>query len=157
MRPEIRSTINRHRNLVGISETNRGLALNKSTTSATTTTVKDDWPSGLGCPAFSTFQMFNSPQMDRRQSTSIRLEDDAVDQNGVARFADDWGMPPTDDATIAPWIDYPVSVIMFNFQSLSSFVVIAHSSTKAYPIAFVWFCAKNLFGLHCISASEQYI
>ena len=79
--------------------------------------------------------------MERRQSTAIRLEDDAVDQNGVARFADDWGMPPTDDATIAPWIDYPVSVIIFNFQSLSSFVVIAKSSTKAHPIAFVWFCA----------------
>ena len=47
--------------------------------------------------------------MERRQSASIRLSDDAVDQNGVARFADDWELPPTDDATIAPWIEYPVS------------------------------------------------
>ena len=94
--------------------------------------------------------------MERRPSTAIRLSDDAVDQNGVARFADDWGMPPTDDATIAPWIEYPVSVIISVFQSLSSMVVIANASTKAHPFAFFWFCAENLFGVHCVSAAEQY-
>ncbi|KAH9484853.1 Adenylate cyclase [Psilocybe cubensis] len=45
--------------------------------------------------------------MDRRQST-IRLSDDAVDQNGVARFADySFQRPMNDDSIIAPWIDEP--------------------------------------------------
>lgn len=96
--------------------------------------------------------------MERRQSASIRLSDDAVDQNGVARFADDWELPPTDDATIAPWIEYPVSatIIQFSIFELNG-CSIANSSTKTYPIAFVWFCAENVVGIPCIPASEQYV
>ncbi|KAF8149409.1 hypothetical protein B0H34DRAFT_802408 [Crassisporium funariophilum] len=43
--------------------------------------------------------------MDRRQST-IRLSEDVVDKNGLARFTEE-NAPANDDATIAPWIDLP--------------------------------------------------
>ncbi|KAF8965555.1 hypothetical protein BDZ97DRAFT_1918118 [Flammula alnicola] len=46
--------------------------------------------------------------MERRES-AIRLPDELVDQNGQAKFTDDWGtgMPANDDAAIAPWLEMP--------------------------------------------------
>jgi hypothetical protein len=41
---------------------------------------------------------------------SLRLSEDAVGPNGVARLAPIETRPASDDAAIAPWVDVPVSV-----------------------------------------------
>ncbi|KDR67476.1 hypothetical protein GALMADRAFT_258050 [Galerina marginata CBS 339.88] len=79
--------------------------------------------------------------MDRRDST-IRLSSDAVDQNGVARFADaSHATLPNDDSEIAPWLDLPPTPPpknntsrSFGFvqkSSLASFVSLRQNSTTS--------------------------
>ena len=51
-------------------------------------------------------------KMPRRESTksdiSVRLTEDDVDGNGVARLALVSSAPVNEDSTIAPWLDVPV-------------------------------------------------